>query len=107
MIRENPHRADIQRCKNLRADTVFTLFAVQADRRYQSLLALRRMPHTQQVYPFGESLHYTDARRDVPPERIQREVADFLQHEGFNDVKVDVAAPTVEDTFMARMGAPA
>src|SRR5439155_17005729 len=43
------------------------LFAVHADRRYQSLLALRRFEHAHQVYPFGESLHYTDARQDVQP----------------------------------------
>jgi ABC-2 type transport system ATP-binding protein len=82
------------------------LFAVRADRRYQSLLALRRMPNTQQVYPFGESLHYTDARQGAPPDQIQSEVAEFLRGEGFNDVSVAVTAPTVEDTFMARMGAP-
>jgi len=80
------------------------LFAVRADRRYESLLALRRLPHTQQVYPFGESLHYTDARDDAPPDRIQRDVEDFLRREGFADVHVALTEPTVEDTFMARMG---
>jgi len=80
------------------------LFAVRADRRYESLLALRRLPHTQQVYPFGESLHYTDARDDAPPDRIQRDVEDFLRREGFGDVHVALTEPTVEDTFMARMG---
>jgi len=80
------------------------LFAVRADRRYESLLALRRLPHVQQVYPFGESLHYTDARDDAPAERIQREVEEFLRREGFTDVTVTPTNPTVEDTFMARMG---
>ena len=82
------------------------LFAVRADRRYESLLALRRLPHTQQVYPFGESLHYTDARADAPADRIQRDVEDFLRREGFSGVSVAVTEPTVEDAFMARMGAP-
>jgi ABC-type multidrug transport system ATPase subunit len=82
------------------------LFAVHADRRYQSLLALRRFAHAHQVYPFGEVLHYTDARQDADPDRVRREVADFLRAQGFGDVDVRVAAPTVEDTFMARMGAP-
>ena len=82
------------------------LFAVHSDRRYESLLALRQRPETYQVYPFGESLHYIDGRSDAPPDRIQREVADFLRREGFADVSVVVATPTVEDTFMARMGAP-
>jgi ABC-type multidrug transport system ATPase subunit len=82
------------------------LFAVRADRRYESLLALRRLPHTQQVYPFGESLHYTDTRADAPADRIQRDVEDFLRREGFSGVSVAVTEPTVEDAFMARMGAP-
>jgi drug efflux transport system ATP-binding protein len=81
------------------------LFAIRTDRRYDSLVALRRLPHAQQVYPFGEALHYTDARADVPPDRIQRDVAEFLRREGFTDVAVAPAEPTVEDTFMARMGA--
>jgi len=82
------------------------LFAVRTDRRYPSLLALRKLPTTHQVYPFGESLHYTDARRDATAEQIQRDVARFLEREGFGDVHVTPTAPTVEDTFMARMGAP-
>ena len=79
------------------------LFAVRADRRYASLLALRRSPHAQQVYPFGEALHYTDARADAPPDRIQRDITQFLHREGFKDVSVAVTEPTVEDTFMLRM----
>jgi len=82
------------------------LFAVHADRRYQSLLALRRFAHAHSVYPFGEVLHYTDARQDAAPDLIRREVAEFLRTEGFDDARVDVTPPTVEDTFMARMGEP-
>jgi len=80
------------------------LFAVRADRRYDSLLALRRLPHAQQVYPFGEALHYTDARADAPADRIQRDVEEFLRHEGFSGVSVALIDPTVEDAFMAHMG---
>jgi ABC-2 type transport system ATP-binding protein len=80
------------------------LFAVHAGNRYQSLLALRRRPHTHQVYPFGESLHYTDSRSDATPDQIQRELADYLRGEGFDAVNVVLTDPTVEDTFMARMG---
>ncbi|HYM22675.1 MAG TPA: ABC transporter ATP-binding protein [Vicinamibacterales bacterium] len=82
------------------------LFAVRTDRRYQSLLALRKLPTTHQVYPFGATLHYTDTRRDAAPGTVEREVADFLRREGFGGVAVDATAPPVEDAFMARMGAP-
>src|SRR3989441_1365107 len=35
--------------------------------RYLALLALRESPNTHAVYPFGETLHYADARRDLAP----------------------------------------
>jgi len=74
--------------------------------RYRALLALRESPHTHAVYPFGETLHYADARRDLAPERIGAEVAAFLASRGFADARVEPTPPTVEDSFIARMGAP-
>jgi ABC-type multidrug transport system ATPase subunit len=80
------------------------LIAVRSSRRYDTLRALREHPHTHNVYPFGESLHYTDERTTMPVAQIQRELEAFLEARGFTAIQVDVAAPTVEDTFMARMG---
>ncbi len=74
--------------------------------RYRALLALREGPHAHAVYPFGEALHYADSRRDLPPERIAADVAAFLSSRGFADVRVEQTPPTVEDSFIARMGAP-
>jgi hypothetical protein len=74
--------------------------------RYRALRALREFPHTHAVYPFGETLHYADARRDLAPERIAAEVEAFLASRGFAGAPVERTAPTVEDTFIARMGAP-
>jgi ABC-type multidrug transport system ATPase subunit len=82
------------------------LFAVRVDDRYRALLALRSHPTTATVYPFGETLHYTDARANLPPEEIARELAAFLRSRDFHQVEVEETRPTVEDTFMARMGAP-
>jgi hypothetical protein len=58
------------------------------------------------VFPFGETLHYTDIRPNAPVDQIAREVRAFLEQRGFAAVQAEPAAPTVEDTFMARMGAP-
>jgi ABC-2 type transport system ATP-binding protein len=80
------------------------LLSVRSDRRYDALRALREYPHAHTVYPFGEALHYTDLRRDAPVEQLQRELQAFLETRGFKSIRIDVAAPTVEDTFMARMG---
>jgi ABC-type multidrug transport system ATPase subunit len=74
--------------------------------RYRALLALREWPHTHAVYPFGETLHYADARRDLAPERMIADVAAFLASRGFADARVEQTRPTVEDSFIARMGAP-
>jgi ABC-type multidrug transport system ATPase subunit len=81
------------------------LFAIRASDRYRALKALRAFPHTYSIYPFGETLHYADKRADASPDQIASEVRTFLSS-GFADATVETTAPTVEDSFMARMGAP-
>jgi ABC-2 type transport system ATP-binding protein len=82
------------------------LLAVHAADRYRALLALRESPRTHAVYPFGESLHYADARADAPTEDVAASVRAFLESRGFAGVRVEPTPPTVEDAFIARMGAP-
>jgi ABC-2 type transport system ATP-binding protein len=81
------------------------LLAVTAARRYPALLALRESAHAQAVYPFGDTLHYVDARAGEPPANIARELQQFLAARGFADAHVEPTRPTVEDSFIARMGA--
>jgi ABC-type multidrug transport system ATPase subunit len=95
------------------------LLAVHSANRYETLRALRDYPHTYTVYPFGETLHYTDARTDLPVEQLEREVRAFLETRGVLQrgrppggsesraralLHVVSIPATVEDTFMARMG---
>ena len=82
------------------------LIAIRAARRYPALLALRESPHAHAVYPFGDAIHYVDARKGEPASQIASELRDFLTSRGFADAQVEPAAPTVEDSFIARMGAP-
>ena len=82
------------------------LLAVRAARRYPTLLALRESPHVHAVYPFGDTLHYVDARAQEPAAAIAAELSKFLASRGFADAAVEPATPTVEDSFIARMGAP-
>jgi ABC-2 type transport system ATP-binding protein len=82
------------------------LLAVHAADRYRALLALRESPRTHSVYPFGESLHYSDTRADAAAETVAAEVRAYLASRGFDGVRVEPATPTVEDAFIARMGAP-
>jgi ABC-type multidrug transport system ATPase subunit len=81
------------------------LVAVRAGDRYRALLALREFPHTRTVYPFGDTLHYTDAR-DAPADRVGPEVEGFLRARGLDGVSAEQIPASVEDVFMARMGAP-
>ena len=82
------------------------LLAVRADQRYESLLALREYPHTHTVYPFGEMLHYTDARATLPVETIGAEVVAFLESRGLTGVSAARILATIEDSFMAYLGTP-
>jgi ABC-type multidrug transport system ATPase subunit len=82
------------------------LFAVRAPDRYRALLALREYPHTHSVFPFGESLHFTDARLDASPPVAASDAAAFLDARGLTDVHVERIDPTIEDAFMALMGSP-
>jgi ABC-2 type transport system ATP-binding protein len=82
------------------------LFAIRASNRYGTLRALREYAHTKSVYPFGETLHYADARDNIVPDMIARDVSTYLGQRGVADATVSAAEPTIEDTFMARMGAP-
>ena len=79
------------------------LFAVRAADRYRALQTIREFPHTRTVFPFGESLHYTDRRDDV--ERVGVELRAFLQERGVSDVDVERADVTIEDSFMDLMAA--
>jgi ABC-2 type transport system ATP-binding protein len=102
----------IQRGKLLAVDTPAgvaasfdrPLLAVRSERRYDLLRALREYPQTNTAYPFGESIHVTDTRTDTPAAVQQSDLRAFLDGRGFADARIDTTAPTVEDTFMARMG---
>ena len=82
------------------------LFAVRAGKRYPLLLAVREYANARTVFPFGDALHYTDRRDGLVPEAIASGLRDYLRARGFADVEVKLTAPTIEDSFMARMGEP-
>jgi len=66
--------------------------------------ALRRFPHAAAVWPFGESLHYTDARTDAPAELIARELAAHVERAGLTGVTMSPIEASIEDAFMWYMG---
>jgi hypothetical protein len=58
------------------------------------------------VYPFGETLHYAAARDNIATDTIVQDISTYLGQRGVTDATVTATEPTIEDTFMARMGAP-
>jgi ABC-type multidrug transport system ATPase subunit len=82
------------------------LFAIHVDDRYRALRALRESPRAHAVYPFGDSIRYADTNRQASADSIAADVRAFLAAHGFPAARIDRATPTVEDVFIARMGAP-
>jgi ABC-type multidrug transport system ATPase subunit len=78
------------------------LLAVRASERYRALLALRELPHAHTVFPFGDTLHYSDERTDMPAMQIASELETFLAARQI-DASVRPAVATIEDTFMERL----
>lgn len=82
------------------------LFAVRGRDRYGLLKALRGYSYAASVFPFGNELHYSEARSDRTPTAISGELSRYLHTHGFADAEVTPIEPGIEDTFMALMGAP-
>ena len=94
----------VGRPDELVAEYPLPLVEVRGRNRYRLLQALRKAPHVHSVYPFGETLHYTDVRADAGPDAVAGEVRAFARDLGFTDVSAAPAAPDIEDTFMLLMG---
>jgi len=76
------------------------LFAVRGPNVLGLLRALRLFPHAAAVWPFGDAVHYTDARPDATPVLIVREVAAHLESAGLSGVSIDPIGASIEDAFM-------
>ena len=82
------------------------LFSVRVGERHRAIGALRRLPHAYSVYPFGEELHYTDAREQVDTQAVATEIRSYLAREGLGAAEIAPIAAGIEDSFMFLMGAP-
>lgn len=84
----------------------YPLVAVQAANRHKLLLALRGMRNAHSVYPFGDALHFADARSNVPAADVARELEATLRSHGFADASAAPVVPGIEDVFMELMSQP-
>ncbi len=76
------------------------LFGVRGPDVLGLLGALRGFPHAAAVWPFGESLHYTDARTDAPAGLIAGELRAHLEAGGLRGVTLEPIPAGIEDAFM-------
>jgi ABC-type multidrug transport system ATPase subunit len=83
------------------------LFAVRGASRIQLLTALRAYAHAASVYPFGDTVHVSDARGGIAPELQRLELSEWLRAQSVTEVSVVPIEPGIEDAFMELMGEPA
>jgi ABC-2 type transport system ATP-binding protein len=76
------------------------IFAVRGPDILGLLGALRACPDAAAVWPFGESLHYTDRRADASREAIAAELAELVRRAGLSDVSITPIEAGIEDAFM-------
>ena len=62
--------------------------------------ALRAFPPAAAVWPFGESLHYTDRRADVSNETVAAELDEQVRRAGLAGVSIVPTEAGIEDAFM-------
>jgi ABC-2 type transport system ATP-binding protein len=79
------------------------LIAVRSSERVRLLEALRAHPGAGSVFPFGDVVHYTDARAGGDAEAIAESLRQDLAARGIADADVKVVPPGIEDVFMALM----
>ena len=76
------------------------LFAVRAADRIGMLATLRAFPHAAGAWPFGETVHYTDARRDAAPDAVLAELRAWGAAHGLADLEGEMITAGIEDVFI-------
>jgi hypothetical protein len=52
------------------------------------------------VWPFGEAVHYTDAREGASSQVITTELRAYVESTGLAGVTIEPIAASIEDAFM-------
>ena len=76
------------------------LFALRAADRIGMLATLRAFPHAVGAWPFGETVHYTDARPGIAPEVVLAELRAWAASRGIADLAGEAITAGIEDVFI-------
>lgn len=79
-----------------------TLLSIHAINKPQLIRELRAYPHANTVFPFGESIHYTD-KRLMLDEAAVAAISNYLEEKGLSGIRVEHMTPGIEDVFMKLM----
>lgn len=79
------------------SDFAKDLYSIKGSDIYQLLQDLRVYPNVYSVFPFGQSVHYTDSREHLQMEEIKQ----YLVDKGHAKIEISKIKPGIEDCFMA------
>jgi len=79
------------------------LLAVRSAERMRLLQALRALPNAHSVFPFGDAVHYADARANRAAREVEAELRGALEQQGIADAEIAPIEPGIEDVFMELM----
>lgn len=85
--------------RNIRNNFPHTLYALHNTEKYKLLKFLMQFQYTDNVYPFGEAVHYIDKRKQINIEHFKQE----LNSAGLANTEIELIEPTIEDCFISFM----
>ncbi len=77
------------------------LYAIKSADKYLLIKDLKEFPHAASVFAFGEYIHYTDKRGEMP----NGELKSYLEQKGHKEIEIKQEIPGIEDCFIALMEA--
>lgn len=89
---------DVDTPWNVRGKYGSPIYAVQSGNQYHLIRDLRKNPHTETAFPFGDNVHLT-TNWEVNPDEVKK----YLEKMGHEDVRIRAIEPEIEDCFMKLM----
>ncbi len=96
---QNGRILDINTPANVVNKYSMPLFAIICENKYQAIKSFEKYEFAHSVYPFGDSIHYTDKRQNVNPDELISYLKNYLEE----NFEIKQLEPGIEDVFMALM----
>jgi ABC-type multidrug transport system ATPase subunit len=88
--------------ENITANFSKQLISISGRNKFKLITDLREYEFAGSVFPFGETIHYTDKRENVS-DSILNEIKNYLTKNNHADVELRYVEPMIEDVFMQLM----